>query len=653
MKRFFAFSILLVMVFLLSGCPEMIKPFRIPKQIVNEQDLLELDLREYTDSIVGGVSYEVAEGPGEIVNNFFYVYLAPLWEDVEGKETVRIVATNANGNEVDTTFQIEINRLPSKPSDPFPGNAAANQSTVIVLGWECVDPDVLDEAVDDSLEFELFLGRDELPDYSLISGLTETEYEVPFELEYSAQYFWKVVVTDRSLTTVEGDAWSFSTADEILVITVTHTDGGVVEFNGEDRDYVEVPKGEDAHFLIIPAEGFRVDDVLIDGLSVGPVTSYVFESVVSNHTIHASFEEAPAPEAFTVEFVILDNDGPVDGANIELGEATEITDDEGNAVFERVLPGEWAYSVTKTGYDIKEGTVKVDHEDVHQQVLIEKKSYLITVSASPTEGGEVALAGEPVHGNLMTATATPNESYEFVAWFKDDTEASGEQVYEFEARSDLQLFALFEKIPGYSLFLTSEPATDLRIWINGEVHITPKRLEFEPGSIVSVSAEASQTADFNRYVSGDDALFLFEEWDNGSTSLLIEMVMESDIALSAVFSSHYMVETATSPINLRDEQGEILCIEGSGWYAEGEEVRLQAPQMIDHDDIVYQFSHWNINGKKASEYSVIDIEVIEAVKVVAYFNRLCLRAPAGEYVLCERENIESACSEHCEEISNH
>ncbi|MDP0995951.1 hypothetical protein, partial [Klebsiella pneumoniae] len=75
-------------------------------------------------------------------------------------------------------------------------------------------PDVADEYIDDRLEFELFFGKDVLPDSPLASGIGETEYEVPFKLDYSAQYFWKIVARDRSLTPVEGDTWSFSTADE-------------------------------------------------------------------------------------------------------------------------------------------------------------------------------------------------------------------------------------------------------------------------------------------------------------------------------------------------------------------------------------------------------------------------------------------------------
>ena len=42
-------------------------------------------------------------------------------------------------------------------------------------------------------------------------------------------------------------------------------------------------------FTITPAANYHVADVLVDGVSEGPVTSYTFTNVTANHTIAASF----------------------------------------------------------------------------------------------------------------------------------------------------------------------------------------------------------------------------------------------------------------------------------------------------------------------------------------------------------------------------
>ena len=52
---------------------------------------------------------------------------------------------------------------------------------------------------------------------------------------------------------------------------------------------VSVDYGADQAFTITPSTGYHVADVLVDGVSVGAVTSYTFEDVAANHTIAASF----------------------------------------------------------------------------------------------------------------------------------------------------------------------------------------------------------------------------------------------------------------------------------------------------------------------------------------------------------------------------
>ncbi len=52
---------------------------------------------------------------------------------------------------------------------------------------------------------------------------------------------------------------------------------------------VVVDYGGSQTFTITPALNYHVADVLVDGVSVGAVTSYTFTNVTANHTIAASF----------------------------------------------------------------------------------------------------------------------------------------------------------------------------------------------------------------------------------------------------------------------------------------------------------------------------------------------------------------------------
>lgn len=63
---------------------------------------------------------------------------------------------------------------------------------------------------------------------------------------------------------------------------------------------VSVAAGGNQTFSITPAAGYKVNSVLVDGTSIGAVTSYTFYTVSGNHTISASFisgTQAPIADA--------------------------------------------------------------------------------------------------------------------------------------------------------------------------------------------------------------------------------------------------------------------------------------------------------------------------------------------------------------------
>lgn len=68
-------------------------------------------------------------------------------------------------------------------------------------------------------------------------------------------------------------------------ITATAGSGGSISPSGA----VVVNSGGSQTFTITPNANYHVADVLVDGASVGAVTSYTFNNVTANHTIGASF----------------------------------------------------------------------------------------------------------------------------------------------------------------------------------------------------------------------------------------------------------------------------------------------------------------------------------------------------------------------------
>ena len=74
------------------------------------------------------------------------------------------------------------------------------------------------------------------------------------------------------------------TVTETFLNTTSVTGNGAIT-----SDFVRVDRGGSQTFTITPDTGYWIANVLVDGISVGAVSSYTFTNVMANHTITASF----------------------------------------------------------------------------------------------------------------------------------------------------------------------------------------------------------------------------------------------------------------------------------------------------------------------------------------------------------------------------
>lgn len=87
---------------------------------------------------------------------------------------------------------------------------------------------------------------------------------------------------DTTATTLKANT---CVANGAFTITATAGEHGSIAPNGT----VNVNRNDSATFTITPDSGYEIADVLVDGQSVGAVSSYTFENVTADHTIAASF----------------------------------------------------------------------------------------------------------------------------------------------------------------------------------------------------------------------------------------------------------------------------------------------------------------------------------------------------------------------------
>lgn len=81
-------------------------------------------------------------------------------------------------------------------------------------------------------------------------------------------------------------------------ISASAGEGGVINPSGS----ITVEEGDDQLFEITADDGYTIEDVIINGASVGQITSYTFENVNEDQTIEAFFVEDPdLPDTTPVE----------------------------------------------------------------------------------------------------------------------------------------------------------------------------------------------------------------------------------------------------------------------------------------------------------------------------------------------------------------
>ena len=76
--------------------------------------------------------------------------------------------------------------------------------------------------------------------------------------------------------------------EDYIAVTATSGEGGAIDPAGTTL----VKKGTSKTFNVVPATGYEVANVVVDGTDLGPISYYTFERVGVDHTISATFQKA-------------------------------------------------------------------------------------------------------------------------------------------------------------------------------------------------------------------------------------------------------------------------------------------------------------------------------------------------------------------------
>ena len=228
-------------------------------------------------------------------------------------------------------------------------------------------------------------------------------------------------VTSYTLTNVTANhTISASFAIDTYTITASAGSNGGISPSGA----TSVNCGANQSFTISPAPCYHVADVLVDGGSVGAVTSYTFNTVGANHTINASF--AIDPYTITASAGPNGSISPPGATVVNCGasQAYTITANVGYHVADVLVDGSSVGAVGSYTFS----TVGANHT-ISASFAID--TYTITASAGSHGSISPSGAVSVNHGNDQTFTITPDPCYHTVDVVVDGGSLGQVGVYTF------------------------------------------------------------------------------------------------------------------------------------------------------------------------------------------------------------------------------
>lgn len=287
---------------------------------------------------------------------------------------------------------------------------------VVDIGEISTNPDDLLAAFIDG-ECRGVAGRDPaIPEllFLTIASHTAIGEEVTFlayidELDLVVPVVQTMVFQDGINVGTPDDPFYFSFDNTDRTIIATAGDHGSIQPSG----IVNVNYGQNQSFTITPDFGYEVEDVLVDGESVGPVTEYTFGQVIEDHTIEATF----VPATYWIAYIKW-------GEGHFIGNTWQYVEHGQNGTPVEIVPDDGYYFA---GWD--DGVMdnpRLENNVTQNMIILVTlgvHSYNLNYSAG-TNGTLIGDASQTVeHGSNGTPVeALPHDNYLFSHWSDQNTD---------------------------------------------------------------------------------------------------------------------------------------------------------------------------------------------------------------------------------------
>jgi len=300
------------------------------------------------------------------------------------------------------------------------------------------------------------------PTATVISGANAT-----FTITPNSGYNIATLLIDGATTTATS-TYTFTnvTSNHTIDVTfsaipapTTYTITSSAGVNGTISTSTSVISGANSTFTITPDPTFNIADVLVDGVTVGAVSTYTFTNVTANHTISATFSATPPPVTFTINSTAGAN-GTITPAglvtlNPGVNQTYTITPNSGYNIADVLVDGVTVGAVSTYTFT----NVTASHTIDATFSVIPVISYMITATAGAngtiTPSGTITLAS----GANQTYTINPAAGYNIATLLVDGSAVTATSTYTFtNLISNHTINATFAAIPPltYTIVTTSD-----------------------------------------------------------------------------------------------------------------------------------------------------------------------------------------------------
>ena len=385
--------------------------------------------------------------------------------------------------------------------------------------------------------------------YELHYGTTSQDYQHTVDVENN---------TSRSISgLIEGqtyyfavkaynDEYVFSDFSEKLVYTIPNSSPPAIYTittnagtNGTiSPTSAAVNAGGSQSFTITPDTGYRVEDVLVDGVSEGAVTTYAFSALDADHSISASF----AVDTFTIQASaslggVISPSGAV---SVSYGgsQSFTITPDTGYRVEDVLVDGVSEGAVTTYAFS----ALDADHS-ISASFAVDT----FTIQASASLGGVISPSGavSVSYGGSQSFTITPDTGYRVEDVLVDGVSEGLLSSYTFD-----------QVVEGHTIqasFIADTVTITASAGTNGSI---------SPAGNVSVNYGSSQTF----AISPDSGYVIADVWIDGVSIDAMDSYTFSNVTadhtINAAFTAENKVPTADAGPNQTVEDGQIALLSG-------------------------------------------------------------------------------------------